>query len=465
MSRLFWIGLLGLMFTSIVGAQMEPPFAPGQVSDHVKTVNDASQTYAIYLPTSYDPKKQYPAIYAFDPGGRGVAGVNAYKSAAEKFGYIVIGSNNSKNGLDAPALTTALNALWQDTHNRLSIDDKRVIATGFSGGARVASSLAVACKCIFGVIGDGAGFARGVPTDKSVPFVFAGTIGVDDFNYPELRDLQKKLASSAVPNRTLTFDGGHQWAPEQVASDALEWMEVRETKAGVRPKDDVLLDAALRDLESRGDTFLAAKDYLAAHEAYAAAVADLSGLRDTSSAAKKLSALENSAEYKRAVKFDADAIDKQARLAGEINGLKQGLATADTRTDSLEKIHERVQEMRTHFADAADSPERRLSRRVLNAVFVEAYEAATLRLEPAKNYEMALIELDLAAAVSPKSPEVPYQQARMYALKGDKKKAVQFLTKAVGNGFHDSSRINAETAFEPLRGDADFKAVISGMPN
>ncbi|MBV9241980.1 MAG: hypothetical protein JO314_08225, partial [Acidobacteria bacterium] len=224
---------------------------------------------------------------------------------------------------------------------------------------------------------------------------------------------------------------------------------------------DAFIDAVLRDRDASGDALLAAKDYLGAHEAYASAIDDLTGLRDVSAISKKLAALEAIQEYKRALKADADAIDKQAKLSADINNVAQGLTATDTRVEALGKIRSQVGDLRVHFSDPADSPERRLARRVLNAVFVEAYESATLQYEPAKNYDMALVELELAGAVSPKSAEVPYQQARISALKGDKKKALQFLRKALENGFHNIDRIKAETAFETLRSDPDFQSILS----
>jgi catechol 2,3-dioxygenase-like lactoylglutathione lyase family enzyme len=51
-----------------------------------------------------------------------------------KAGVIVAGSNNSRNG-PMKASADAWNAMWNDTHERFAVDDKRVYATGLSGGA------------------------------------------------------------------------------------------------------------------------------------------------------------------------------------------------------------------------------------------------------------------------------------------------------------------------------------------
>src|ERR1700682_4714018 len=70
----------------------------GQVVENIVCAGAPDQTYALYLPTTYSPERKWPVLYAFDPGARGKIPVERFKEAAEKFGWIVVGSNNSRNG-------------------------------------------------------------------------------------------------------------------------------------------------------------------------------------------------------------------------------------------------------------------------------------------------------------------------------------------------------------------------------
>src|SRR5947209_16943004 len=100
--------------------------------------------------------KKWPIIFAFDPGARGLMPIEHFKDAAEKYGYIVVGSNNSKNGPNVH-LSAIINSFWEDTHNRFPIDDKRVYTSGFSGGARVACGVGYMYEgSVAGVIACGA---------------------------------------------------------------------------------------------------------------------------------------------------------------------------------------------------------------------------------------------------------------------------------------------------------------------
>src|ERR1044072_7311856 len=70
----------------------------GQIVERVEALNDPSQSYALYLPSNYTPNRKWPVLYAVDPGARGRVPVERFKEAAEKYGWIVLGSNNSRNG-------------------------------------------------------------------------------------------------------------------------------------------------------------------------------------------------------------------------------------------------------------------------------------------------------------------------------------------------------------------------------
>src|ERR1041385_4394172 len=127
------------------------PIPTGQIVERIEALNDSSQSYALYLPSNYTPNRKWPVLYAFDPGARGRVPVERFKEAAEKYGWIVLGSNNSRNG-PWKVVVNAWNAMLTDSHQRFAIDDARMYATGFSGGARVAVSIAAGCKCLAGVM-------------------------------------------------------------------------------------------------------------------------------------------------------------------------------------------------------------------------------------------------------------------------------------------------------------------------
>ena len=215
-----------------LAAQAQTP-APGTVHGAVIVAADPTNSYALYLPAAYSPAKRWPLLLVFDPFARGEVSVKLFHEAAEKYGFIVVGSNNSRNFQDPSA---AIRTLWADVKERYAIDPRRIYTAGLSGGARVASSIALACKsCIAGVIANGAGLPSGATTpgpEVSDWFLVAGTT---DFNYPEQLHLKEALDARNAASRFVVYDGPHNWMPKDFAERAVAWLQLRAMVRGLAP--------------------------------------------------------------------------------------------------------------------------------------------------------------------------------------------------------------------------------------
>lgn len=193
----------------------------GRLIERIVTSADPDQSYAIYLPSGYSPERKWPILYALDPQARGHLPVQRFAAAAEKHGFLVAGSNNARNGpLDA--VRAAIEAIYVDTHQRLSIDDAQMYVAGFSGGARVALAWA-RNGVIAGAVVCGAAFGAEVPQQIPPKVYFAA--GVDDFNYYEMHRASRELAKRNAVQRFVEYSGGHEWLPEELAADALAFFK------------------------------------------------------------------------------------------------------------------------------------------------------------------------------------------------------------------------------------------------
>src|SRR5580765_5850010 len=93
--------LLAVVWPAAIGTRAPiaaQGLARGQIVDDVKCTDDATESYSLYLPSAYSPDRPWPLLMGFHPGARGRAIVEKYQAAAERYGYIVAGSNNSRNG-------------------------------------------------------------------------------------------------------------------------------------------------------------------------------------------------------------------------------------------------------------------------------------------------------------------------------------------------------------------------------
>src|ERR671924_2333861 len=130
----------------------------GQIVPEVLCATDASQTYALYLPRAYNADRAWPVIFTFDPAGRGRVPVERYQAAAERYGFIVAGSNNSRNG--SAENGKAVVAMTGDVLSRFRADEHRLYLAGMSGGSRVALGVALGSPKdhVAGVIASSAGY-------------------------------------------------------------------------------------------------------------------------------------------------------------------------------------------------------------------------------------------------------------------------------------------------------------------
>jgi dienelactone hydrolase len=352
-----------LALGSAVGADAQA-LSRGTVLDDVKCAADASQSYALYLPSTYSPDRAWSVLMGFHPAARGRAIVDLYKAAAERYGYIVAASNTSRNG-PWSASAAAVKAMSGDLATRFSIDAQRVYLTGHSGGARLAMQVALDSKQIAGVIASSAGFAD-TRSRSSVPFAVFGTAGIDDFNYNEMRLLDRKLTS---PHFLAVFNGGHQLPPEPVALEAIEWMELQAMKADRRPRDEALVEALA---EKRRRAVAEAASPTASFHAMEAFVADFKGLRDVSAASVRLAQLAADPDLKKALARERADDDEEARFIREVVDLETALQDPDRRSQALARLRNRLSQWARAAQSPVDSPERIRARRALRTLMMGA---------------------------------------------------------------------------------------------
>ena len=419
----------------------------GRVLEKVACVSDATQTYALYIPTSFDPAKKSAVLFCFDPGARGKNPVERFQEAAEKFGYIVAGSNNSRNGpWDANA--AAIKAMVGDVTKHLPIDPKRIYVAGLSGGARVACQIAMG-GLAQGVIACSAAFS-GSETPGKVPFLFFGTAGVTDFNYRELKRVDRELDDRKATHRVVIFDGGHEWLPPPLALEALAWIELQAMRRGTREKDEPWIVA---QFEARRAGVPAAAG-LERMRALRSLAADFKGVAEIGALEKEAAALAATRDVRDALRTERDAMSKEDALAEKLLA-----AVSDGFVDSARKT---ATELQAKAKTSADPAERAMAVRVLQGVSSSCSEAARSAMR-ANDYETAVPLLEMVAVLRPERTQGHIELARARALLGDKKQAIAALEAAVAAGFKDAARLEQEKDFEKLRKEPAFAALLARL--
>jgi predicted esterase len=453
----------------------------GRIVESVSCIDDSSQTYAVYLPSNYSSDRKWPVLYALDPGAHGKTPLEHYQDAAEKWGWILIGSNNSRNG-NAQRSFAAWNAIVKDSQVRFHVDDRRAYATGFSGGARMAMYIAAQCKgCLAGLIVSGAGVPAGDASSPSPLDPTFATAGVDDFNFAEIKRLDQAMNKTGVPHQIAIFSGAHEWPPVEIASEAIEWFELQAIRSGARARNEQQIETLWQTRMAKAETFEQEKKLAGAYRMYANIVTTFTGLHDVATAQTKITQLRDEREVKSALRDEENQINRQGDFETRLYGLfakSQGVTLNDEQTppqtdarseaaadepNSETQLKSLLSDLRKQAAKTEDSGERRVARRVLNGTYILLFERGNDLLQNQKRFAAAARAFELASEVNPDRSGVFYYAAWAHAAGGNKKKALRALRTATEKGFSDQTTLTNNHAFDSLRNDAEFEAIVKTM--
>ncbi len=460
--------MLAAAFLAALGSAAGQDPEPGRLQERVASRADPSQSFALYEPARPDGATGRPVLFLFDPGGRGALAVSRFREAADKYGWLVAGSNDSRNGPAEP-IVRAARTMWSEVRGRFRIDERRVYVAGFSGGARAASYFAqVSGAPVAGIIACGAGLSQGMEPAELKPAFWLGLVGLSDFNYGEMKGLDATLDGAGVGHRLLVFDGRHDWPDAGLCARAVGWLEVLAMKAGLRARDEVLVDGLLEAETGEAAAYETAGRLVAAAGRIKAARALLEGWRETKGLESRLAAVEAKPEYARELKAEAKRDAREAEVRSRF-----ARAFAELRAGTPGRIRglEIQRELQLHFLRAEAAKAKRPEDRALASrlLFDLCYNAESTALDYYEKKDLARTEafLDLALAAceegNPRAKIILYDRACVAALRGNAKEAQKNLAAAVDKGFADVQTLESSKPLESLRGTPEFQRLLESL--
>ena len=429
------------------------PLAAGVIIDSVQCVEDLSQYYSIYLPSNYSNAKKWPVIYFFDPHGVGNLPINVYKDLAEKYGYIIAGTYGSKNGMKWDASEKAASAFMDDISQRLSVDKNRFYTFGFSGGARVACSYALYDGGIAGVAACGGGFPQNNP-NITQPFACILFVGDRDFNYAELKQLDRQLDPTPLPHQLEIFHGRHQWPPAPVAEEAFQWFSLCAMRSGLTPKNDSIIKSVEQNFLHEVDKWRKSKNDIQLYFIYKKMLNFLRNLIEVGTYATAEQELGTSEKVKKYL--DDQKVDERQ----EANVQQQFINYMSDKNEGW--WQSTVKELRDFINKDSNASVALQNQRLLSFLSLATYMGASHAYTSQDDQSMARF-LNLYALVDPTNPEHSYLYACLYARQNNMDKAMSSLQDAVKLGFVDVKRMESEVYFAPIKDKAEFKELVKKM--
>jgi hypothetical protein len=455
--------LLALALAAAPAAADEAP--TGRVVEKVACRSDPAFTYALYLPTAYTRERRWPVLLVFDPAARAAFGAELFREPAERFGWIVMSSGDSRSsGVTMQHNVDAAIAMLGDADSRWATDRARYYATGFSGGATLAWVVGRDAGHLAGVIGCGGPYQDGVFPARATYDHF-GAAGMLDFNHLHMIRIDRLLGERGAAHRLEYFPGPHAWMPAPLAADAVAWFEVQAMRRGLRRRDDALLAALYaadcgraRELEANG----LALDAMRRWQAVAATFDGLVNVDQPRAEAARLAAApavidELAGEAKWRAFEDAYLEAMWPVLATLVRGEPPPvpLLVRELRVPELERMAKR---------SGAESV---TGRRLLESVWSQLTAILTPQLFERQDYSRLVPVLTLAVHIKPGSPYVLYNLACAQARTGATRAALDTLGRAVDAGFRDRAHIENDPDLASLRKRKELDEIlahIAAMP-
>lgn len=425
-------------------------YEKGKVIEQVKCGKDASISYSLYLPSKYDTAGSFPVIVFLDAEARGKLAVSRLKKVAEKLGFIVVGSLDSKNGLTPDRYEYIANTIFDDIKNTLAINSKRIYTAGFSGGSRQAMLLALKRNDIAGVIGCSAGMPQ---WNEQLPatFFYVGMAGYSDFNFGEMVSLQRQLFNSPLPHQFIYRQGRHEMPSSLDFERAVTLLQINAMATNAADRNDSTINYFIR-LNENNISELKKKNMLYdVYENYSLLAKQLEGITNTSSYKAKIDELTKSKSFLTLRDQDDKSLIKESELQKSYSQ-----AMNDKGIDwwklQISSLHQNSKDLSSPYNAL-------MSSRLLAYIALMAhmnYDAA-VKQNLADRQKMLL---DIKVLAEPAVPMGYYLLSVYYSRTGNQQESLKMINKAVAFGFSDEGKYNSEALLSSIRNSGENTGII-----
>jgi len=429
----------------------ERNFQAGKFYPKVVCAKQPFFSYALYLPKKYNPDNHLPVVFFFDAHARGWLPVKKYHQIADSLGYMLVASNNSKNGQTSTKRNEIIYAFMADVEQRFSINSSRIYTGGFSGGARIAAGIALFNKGIAGVIGCAAGYPQ-ISTSVMTNFPYVGIVGNKDFNFLEMISLERKMKLSHQPHQLLVYDGKHDWPPATVMKQAFLFLETEAMRRRLAPKNRFIIKQIRAKLEHEHNAVNPTTNPLAQFNADKKLVSYLNGLVPVKTYQNEMEKLSRLPSFKR----EKAKLENLYRLESK----SQQMLAGALRTKGTPWWKKEITQLYNNEKMAKNNEAKLMNRRLLNYLSLMSYLYADANLKQGNPRGSAKF-LIIYGKVDPTNPEVYFLQAKQKAMLGAPEKDIlNLMQKAVQLGFNAPGRIKGLGKAAALPNSTGFQKIL-----
>jgi hypothetical protein len=427
-------------------------FDVAKVHAVVTCAEDTNLTYALFLPPQYTKEIPSPGLILFDPHGDGLLPVNLFSAEAAKNGFIIAGSNNSKNGMPIEQTNAICHKILIDVSGRFNINKKAIYVGGFSGGSRVAGAAAITEGGIAGVIGCGAGLPN--TNQKPVnPFSYLAVVGNQDFNFTEMQQLDESLDQAGYQHHLVVFDGVHQWPPKVVLPEIFTWLRFDAMRQKAIPVDRNEINVFIKKNDKEAGTDLVEGNRAHLQEIYIKMLHYLQGLTDVAPLQAEIGRLSGEKDIIAFRNHQTQLLEQEQELQRKYSpGIQQ---------KNIEWWTKETASLRTQSEKPGNPEMSQVYKRLLGYLSLNCYMYSSNALKQ-NDLTAAAKYIEIYRLVDPTNAEHRYLAAKVAALNNNPDASFSLLKQAFDLGFKDINRLKSDADFKAYRQDERFKNLISG---
>ena len=230
-------------------AQVEPiKLKRGVILDSLQVRDSIPETFAAYIPTTYNESEAWPIIFVMDMKGKGKDALYKFRSAAEKQKYLLVASNNLSDTLSISQNILVSTRLMKTAAEIFAISKGRVYMAGFGTGGKMAGITPFFVKGIAGIISIGAPLNSGLfmefhgfSTRNKDKFSLIGVVGREDHYYTTMLQGRKTLDAINFSNDLLIHNGGKELQSPAFVERAVTRLNLIAMRKGLIEKDSSLV--------------------------------------------------------------------------------------------------------------------------------------------------------------------------------------------------------------------------------
>jgi len=412
-------------------------FRISEVIPSVRCKTNETYSFALYLPRQCKGNSKLPALIFCDPHGDGSFPVSRYHGLAEKFGVILIGSNDVKNGLTFNQTSPILQTLVNEIAMRFNIDPGQISLAGFSGGAKAALVAASEIPALASVIYSSAGLQQ-IP--QPLPPALAIT-GLRDMGYTDVVATDDQMENLKLRHAIVVWNGKHEWGDSATFQNAFYWLKFRAIEKKTAGPDESLTEEFIKQNSQVKSNPVEEKMRLTK------LIYFLNGVTDVSKYQAELASIIKQKNYLAAEEKRLSDLQTESRL-------KENYVQCMDLKD-LFWWHTESNRLKTSKKNYMDD-------RVLGYISLACYSRSSAAIKQV-DIQRAQKYISIYSLVDPDNADRAYLQACLYALGQNKVGAIQSLKDAVRLGFSDKAKLMNDDSFASIRNSAEFNEVLQEM--